>query len=243
VELELEPAEVLHEPPHRLREPSCGGLPDREASPQVGQVLRGLTLRSSSNLEFAGQQVAYFQAASEPLRDIARVILETGMRPEAVYRMEAADLDFDRRTIFNPRGKTKAARRTTPMTQEVWELLKRRAIAAKGKCIFPSCKDPNRSIGCVRKAHDAAVRRAGIQEPFRLYALQHTFATRAVMVGVDLPTLAAILGHTSIQMTTRYVHPAEEHKREATAKLETFKCAALQKAAEAIRGSLHFPLQ
>jgi site-specific recombinase XerD len=45
------------------------------------------------------------------------------------------------------------------------------------------------------------------------------------MAGVDLPTLAALLGHTSVQMTMRYVHPAEEHKREATAKIEKFKTA------------------
>jgi site-specific recombinase XerD len=50
-----------------------------------------------------------------------------------------------------------------------------------------------------------------------------TYASRAVMAGVDLPTLAALLGHTNVQMTMRYVHPAEEHKREATAKVEKYK--------------------
>ena len=43
------------------------------------------------------------------------------------------------------------------------------------------------------------------------------------MAGVDLPTLAALLGHTNVQMTMRYVHPAEEHKREAAAKIEKYK--------------------
>ena len=45
---------------------------------------------------------------------------------------------------------------------------------------------------------------------FRLYDLRHTYASRAVMAGVDLPTLGALLGHTSVQMTMRHVHPAEE---------------------------------
>ena len=99
------------------------------------------------------------------------------------------------------------------MTHEVRELLKRRAIEAKGRYVFPSPKDPNKPIGGVRKAHDAAVARARIQPAFRLYDLRHTFATRAVAAGTDLPTLAALLGHTKTQMTMRYVHPAEEQKR------------------------------
>jgi len=51
------------------------------------------------------------------------------------------------------------------------------------------------------------------------------------MAGVDLPTLAALMGHTSIQMTVRYVHPAEEHKKEAAAKVERYKAAEAMKLA------------
>jgi integrase len=62
-----------------------------------------------------------------------------------------------------------------------------------------------------------------------------SFATRAVAAGVDLPTLSAILGHTSIQMTMRYVHPAEEQKRFAAGKLETFRLAGMVEAMEKSR--------
>ena len=51
------------------------------------------------------------------------------------------------------------------------------------------------------------------------------------MAGVDLPTLAALLGHTSVQMTMRYVHPAEEHKREPAAKIEKYKTACASELA------------
>lgn len=70
----------------------------------------------------------------------------------------------------------------------------------------------------------------------RLYDLRHAYASRAVMAGVDLPTLAALLGHTSVQMTMRYVHPAEEHKREATVKIEKFKMASAIDLASRSRG-------
>ena len=157
--------------------------------------------------------------------------------------MKFGNLDFLQRTIFNPFGKTKASKRILPMTEEVFEVLKRLATEAVGPYVFPSPKNPDKHIGGVRKAHDAAVERARIDEHFRLYDLRHTYATRAVMAGIDLPTLAALLGHKKIQMTMRYVHPAEQHKREAVGKMENFKFAEMQRVAEKARESLQFPLQ
>jgi integrase len=159
-----------------------------------------------------------------------------GMRPEEEFRTEIANLDFSKRTIFNPFGKTPTARRKLTMTDEVCSILKARALDTKSVFAFPSPEDPQRPIGSMRKAHDAAVGRAKIAPAFRLYDLRHTYASRAVMAGVNLPTLAALLGHTSIQMTMRYVHPAEEHKREAAGKIENFKAVSAMKLAERSHG-------
>jgi integrase len=182
------------------------------------------------------EEKAYLATSRQPLRDIARVMLDTGMRPEEVFRIETVNVDFAQRTILNPFGKTTAARRKLTMTEDVWAILKERAISSKSPYIFTSPDNPEKPIGSVRKAHDAAIRRAKIVPGFRLYDLRHTYASRAVMAGVDLPTLAALLGHTSVQMTMRYVHPAEEHKREATAKLEKFKTASAIELASRSQG-------
>ena len=128
--------------------------------------------------------------------------------------------------IFNPRGKTKASRRTIPMTDEALSLLKSRvkkATKTGTPYVFPSPHDAQRPIGSVKKAHSAAVTRAKITPRFRLYDLRHTFATRAVASGTDLPTLSSLLGHASILMTMRYVHPAAEQKRIAMEKFEKFR--------------------
>jgi hypothetical protein len=45
-----------------------------------------------------------------------------------------------------------------------------------------------------------------------------------------------MLGHTSISMTMRYVHPAEEQKKIATGKLEAFRIAGIVQAIEKSRG-------
>src|SRR5712692_4982939 len=102
------------------------------------------------------------------------------------------------RTIFNPYGKTGAARRKLTMTGEVWSIMKARAVSSKSPHVFPSPDNLERPIGSVRKAHDAAIRRAKVTPAFSLYDLRHTYASRAVMADVGLPTLAALLGHTSV---------------------------------------------
>jgi integrase len=175
-------------------------------------------------------------AASQPLKDIARIMLDTGMRPEEVFRVERANVDLGQRTIMNPFGKTRAARRKLTMTEEVWSIMRKRAGSSDSVYVFPSPDNPERPIGSVRKAHDGAVCRARAKPAFRLYDLRHTYASRAVMAGVDLPTLGALLGHTTIQMTMRYVHPAEEHKREAAGKIENFKAMSAIKLAEKNHG-------
>jgi integrase len=120
------------------------------------------------------EETSYLSTASQPLRDIARILLDVGTRPEEVFRIEVANLDFSKRTIFNPFGTTPAARSKLTMTEEVCSILKARALDAKNEFVFPSPEDPECPIGSVRKAHDAAVRRAKIEPRFRLYDLRHT---------------------------------------------------------------------
>lgn len=127
------------------------------------------------------EEIAYLREASQPLRDIATVILQTGMRPDEVFRMDVRNVDLAQRSIIIPIGKTKAAKRTIPMTSEVREILRRRSNEARGRWLFWSptrpgqLEQPDRPVHSVRKAHDAAVRRAGIRDHFRLYDLHHTY--------------------------------------------------------------------
>jgi integrase len=157
-------------------------------------------------------------------------MLDTGMRPEEVFRMRAENIDFRQKSIFNPFGKTKPARRTMPMTDDVISLLRVRVKESSGKETpfeFPSPYDIQKPIGSVKNAHSAAVERAKIKQHLRLYDLRHTFASRAVASGADLSTLSALLGHTSILMTMRYVHPAAEQKRVTMKKFEKHRGEAI----------------
>jgi integrase len=65
---------------------------------------------------------------------------------------------------------------------------------------------------------EIALTKAGIAN-FTWHCLRHTFASRLVMAGVDLRTVAELMGHKSLQMTMRYAHMAPEHKAAAVDKL------------------------
>ena len=87
--------------------------------------------------------------------------------------------------------------------------------------LFPCETDATRHIPKINNAHDRAVRDSKVA-PFRLYDLCHTWATRAAMSGIDLVTLAAMLGHSRIQMVLRYAHPTQQHQTQAMQRLERF---------------------
>lgn len=124
-------------------------------------------------------------------------------------------------------GKTQAARRRIPLTSSAKEVLKLRIKNSKGEYLFSGGrggKEQGKPIIKLNNAHNGARTRASLRQ-FRLYDLRHTFASRMAMAGVDLVTLAAILGHSRVQMVMRYAHPVEEHKIEAMRKLEKFNLA------------------
>ena len=170
------------------------------------------------------EEQKYLSAASQPLKDLAILMLETGMRPDEVSRITKGNIHLNEGYIFNPYGKTKAAKRRIPLTNRAADVLRERIKKAEGDYIFPHKDDPSRSMIKVNHAHDGARQRAGL-DYFRLYDLRHTFATRAVQSGVDLVTLAALLGHSKIQMVMRYAHPMAEHQVGAIRKLESYTAA------------------
>ena len=150
----------------------------------------------------AEEEKLYLLAASQPLQDIATFMLETGMRPEEVYRIRRENVNLEQGYVLNPYGKTKAARRKVPLSNAALAIVQKRFDVAKGVYLFPGRVPPGmRDSGPIVKvnaAHTATLKRAKVA-PFRLYDLRHTWATRSAMAGVDLVTLAAMLGHSQFR--------------------------------------------
>ena len=58
-------------------------------------------------------------------------------------------------------------------------------------------------------------KQAGLQG-VTFHTLRHTFASHAVMAGVDLYTLAKLLGHRDLAQVQRYAHLTPAHLQAAT---------------------------
>jgi integrase len=144
------------------------------------------------------------------------IALHTGMRPSEQYGLAWDRVDLVRKLVTIPKSKNGGTRHIN---------LNSVALAA-----FKELFDRSRGEGRVfvnmhgealrgyKHWFGPAVREAGVKD-FTWYCLRHTFASRLVMAGVDLRTVAELMGHRTIQMTMRYAHLAPAHKQAAVERL------------------------
>jgi integrase len=144
------------------------------------------------------------------------VALHTGMRPSEQYGLRWDRVDLTRRTVAILRSKN-GKPRYIPLNSialAAFEVLYNRA--SRQDWVFVGT---NRQKLCGYKHwFDPAVRQAGVTN-FTWYCLRHTFASRLVMAGIDIRTVADLMGHQTIQMTMRYAHLTPAHRLAAVERL------------------------
>ena len=133
------------------------------------------------------------------------VYIYTGMRRKEALNLNWQDVDFDDKFIHIKNTKTKIPR-IIPIHPKLYEMLlpykkhEGKLFTVAPDTVTHRFKKYFRAIG---------------KNDFRVHDLRHTFASQLVMSGVDLPTVQAFLGHTSITTTMIYAHLSVEHMREA----------------------------
>ena len=115
-------------------------------------------------------------------------------------------------TVRIAHGKSKAARRTLPMTPRVRRMLEARWEAAgrpeEGWCWPAETKVEHINHDSLKGQHKKALRLSRVR-PFEVYSIRHAFATR-LAPHVDAFTLCRIMGWASLSMGMRYVHQSED---------------------------------
>lgn len=170
----------------------------------------------------AEEEQAYFAAVrpGSNVADVSKFILLQGPRPEEVMALQKSSYDRARGTIKILGGKTKAAKRTLNLCAESIEIVERRLrTAGESKWLFPSDRIRGGHLKQLNNVHDRVCMDAGVS--FVLYDFRHTFATRMLIdAEVDMASLAAIMGHSNMTVLRKYVHPTEDHQRNAMRKYD-----------------------
>ncbi|MBK6590652.1 MAG: site-specific integrase [Acidobacteria bacterium] len=163
-------------------------------------------------------------AASQPLKDIAVIMYNLGMRPSEVVALRKENIDWQSNKIRIFEGKTDAAKRSLDMPVDVARILRLRYDKTENGLLFGGGKKgkSDTPILKVTNAHNAAVTRSGV-EKFKLYDLRHTFASDYVASGNDLVSLAAVLGHSKLDMVYRYAHATEQHQKNSLRNLNSYR--------------------
>jgi site-specific recombinase XerD len=156
-------------------------------------------------------RTAIAAACPEHLPEL-ELALNTGLRLSEQYRLRLQNVSLIRRTLTIPRSKNGATRHV-PLNQAAIRALETMQVRANGsELVCGGAKTP-------RRWFDSAVKTAALQS-FTWHCLRHTFASRLVMVGVDIRTVQELMGHKTIGMTVRYAHLAPKHTLAAMERLD-----------------------
>lgn len=159
------------------------------------------------------------------------ICLYTGIRLGELLALTWDDIDFDKKLLrvnktvytitkngkneaYIDKPKTKQSNRIIPLPKQLISLLKKNKKKSISNYIITTKTEgivQNRSY---QKTFKSILRKCNI--PYKnFHSLRHTFATRALELGMDVKTLSEILGHKNSTITlNRYSHSLLEHKVE-----------------------------
>jgi integrase len=206
----------------------------------LDRVPRIRLLRGERNREFVLNhrlEPIYLEAAPQPLRDVAILILETGVRPGEAASLKWADV------YLNPAmhaelgyiairgGKSRNAKRNLSLRARAAEMLKARKAAVKSPWVFPGDSAEAPILGTsLDHQHDDVRTVLKLGKDFVIHSLRHTMLTRLGEAGADAFTIMRIAGHSSVTVSQRYVYPTPEGMERAFERLEKLNAVKFEQA-------------
>jgi integrase len=143
------------------------------------------------------------------LAPLIRLALQTGMRRGELLKLTWRDIDLGRE-VCHVRDPKNSRDRAIPMSDDARACLEQIRPGRADARLFPFDE--------IKRAWQTACRIAEIPD-LHFHDLRHTFATRLADTGADAFTIAALLGHSTIQMASRYTHATDQGKVQAVKNL------------------------
>ena len=172
-------------------------------------------------------ETRYLEKAPDPLKDIALLILDSGLRISEAVGLKWTEVSIDpapgSRLGFLEvlEGKSVNAPRTLSLTPRLGEMLAfRRRFFLETGWVFPG-KGPQGHITHwhIDNQHRKLRTDMGFGPEFVVHSLRHTFATRLGESGADAFQIMRLMGHSSVTVSQKYVHPTPETMERAIERL------------------------
>ena len=197
---------------HGMERRLTKGFPGRVPVPRVAS---GSKVEDLSPSQLSALLTAIDAEEDQGAADVVRLALYTGARREEILRLTWDDVDLPR-GLWMLRNRKVGQDTGFPLSGPARKILAKRSSAREKKnddeekgpeYVFPGpgakgyLRDPRAAFERIRTA-------AGLSKTFRLlHGCRHHFASMLVAEGVDLLTVARLLGHRDAQMVMRrYAH-------------------------------------
>jgi len=149
-------------------------------------------------------------------RAILATLYATGMRRAEVANLKVDDIDSERMLVHVRQGK-RARDRDLPLSPVLLETLREYWCWMKPKTyLFPGTVNSRRADKPIAPkgvwtACREAAERAGLNKRVSPHTLRHSYATHLLEAGADLRTIQLLLGHSTLNHTTIYLHLSRRH--------------------------------
>jgi site-specific recombinase XerD len=140
-------------------------------------------------------------------RTLLMVIYGAGLRVSEAMNLKVSDIDKERMTLHIRCAKG-GKDRLVILSPILYQALRDYWNVCKfSNYVFPNKHDPNKPLSTHRASQifKSAKAKAGIKKQGGVHSLRHGFATHLLEAGTDIFAIKALLGHSSIQSTVRYL--------------------------------------
>lgn len=140
-------------------------------------------------------------------RALLTTIYSGGLRVGEATRLKPEDIDSKRMTIRVEGGKGRRDRYTILADRALKLLRTYWKTYHPGEWLFPG-QNPGKPIhiASIQRVFKTACKKAGIRKKVSVHSLRHCFATHLLESGTDLYYIQRLLGHSSANTTSVYLH-------------------------------------
>ena len=179
------------------------------------------------------QERLYLEIAKQPLKDAALLMVDTGLRVGEVLGLEWPNVHLEPvgRARFSfihvRRGKSLNAARNVSLTPHVRATLLNRQASRTSVWVFTDGLGfGSISIYTLEAQHKRMRGSLGLPADAVIHSFRHTFGARLGEAGAGAFEIMRAMGHSTVTVSQRYMHPTPEAMERAFRRLEAMNAKA-----------------